>query len=161
MLTSRAGTLAVRAVFGLAVVALPLQIAVRHVASEPYPGLYQPSFGGVLQSGREATTWETEVTLELADGTTRSTSVEEILPPTGVLPRYVFASGFGDQASADDSRTVAWLRDRLAVLGEGEVTAVEVRWIQAGYSLVDGSRRVLRDDRPVRVDLEAEVGNTP
>ncbi|WP_432570312.1 hypothetical protein [Kineococcus sp. SYSU DK005] len=146
---------AVRAVFALAVIALPLQVGIRHLASEPYPGLYQPSFGGVPLAGREAVTTEAEVTLELAGGQRRTSSVEEVLPPTGVLPRYVFARGFGDQEAADDPRTVAWLRERAATLDDRPVTALDVRWQRVGYSLDDGSRRVLEDLDHVRVDLAA------
>ncbi|MCI2239892.1 hypothetical protein MO973_36965 [Paenibacillus sp. TRM 82003] len=146
---------AVRLVFALAVLALPAQVAIRHVASEPYPGLYQPSFGGVPLAGREAVTTEAEVTLEFAGGATRAVGVEEVLPPTRVLPRFVFTRGFGTQERADDPRTVAWLRERVAALDERTATAVDVRWQRVGYSLDDGSRRVVEETSHVRVDLGA------
>lgn len=144
---------AVRTVFVLALCALPVQVVVREVVGEPYPGLYQPSFGGVPLTGGEATTTDAVVTLDYADGRTRAMSMAEALPPTGILPRYVFSRGFRDQATADDPRTVAWLRERFADDPGGPVTGFDVQWQQVGYSVTDGSRRVLSEGRHVHVDL--------
>ncbi|WP_344476579.1 hypothetical protein [Kineococcus aurantiacus] len=144
---------AVRGVFALAVLALPVQVAVRELAGEPYPGLYQPSFGGVPLTGGRATTTEAVIHLGYADGHTRRIPVEEALPPTGILPRYVLLRGFRDQRTAEDPRTVAWLRQRWADDPEGTVTAFDVQWQQVGYSVQDGSRTVLREGRHVHVDL--------
>ena len=151
--TSPARRRAVRAVFVLALCALPVQVAVREVAGEPYPGLYQPSFGGVPLRGDRATTTDAVVTLQYADGRTRDLTMAEAMPPTGILPRYVFARGFRDQATADDPRTVAWLRERFADDPGGTVTGFDVQWQQVGYSLADGSRSVLEDGEHVHVDL--------
>ena len=146
---------AVRVVFALALCALPVQVAVREVAGEPYPGLYQPSFGGVPISGGRATTTDAVVTLTYVDGRTRQLPIAQALPPTGILPRSVLEQGFRDQATADDPRTVVWLRERFADDPGGVVSGFDVQWQRVGYSLADGRRSVLEDGKHVHVDLVA------
>ena len=67
---------AIRGLFVLAVAVLPLQLVARELYSEPYPGLYQPSFGGDVPAGKTYTTLEPQVTVtDAAEGVNLGGSV--------------------------------------------------------------------------------------
>ena len=140
----------VRGVFAAAVVALPLQLAVRDLAAEPYPGLYQPSFGGEVSSGPTYDSVEPRIAVTDADGSTRQLGVDAVLPPTGVDPGAVFRSAFREGPRAHDPDTAFWLRQRLQALEPGsDPQDVTVDWVHVEHRV--GSTRVRTGDLDSRV----------
>jgi hypothetical protein len=110
----------VRTVFVLLPLAFALQLGVVHVAEEPYPGLFQPSFGGKVVGGRTASTAEPLVTATYEDGSTATFSHRQVMAQSRSLPSIVFASAFDPRSPRHSApATVAWLEHRLTDLGGG------------------------------------------
>ena len=119
----------VRGLFVAALAALPVQTLVRHGGTEPYPGVYQPSFGGEVPQGSDYRTYEPVVMVRERDGATRTVDYRDVLPHTAVLPLPVFKSAFADDRRAGDPRTGQWLRERLLALSPGsDPQEVTVTW---------------------------------
>ncbi len=153
-MTAARRRLAVRAVFAAVLLALPVQVAVREVWSEPYPGLYQPSFGGAPRSAAVATTLEPRVDVEATDGSVTPVPFRDLLPPTPVLETTVFRSAFYSADNAAEPQTRAWLRGRVAAWRpEIDPATVTITWEDVEYALSTGERRVVRTDRVTTVDV--------
>jgi hypothetical protein len=147
-------TVAVRVVFAAAVLTLPAQMLVRQVVAEPYPGLYQPSFGGVPQQGDAATTLEPEITVHFADGRTEAWTSEDVLPPTPVLENEVMRKAFTGAAPAQDPETLRWLRDRILARSPGsDPASVVIAWQEVEYDFVTGDRTVVDVSSIVTMDV--------
>lgn len=145
---------AVRAAFGLALLILPVQHVVSSVSAEPYPGLYQPSFGGRVPEGDVAVTLEPEVTVVEADGEERSVAHDELLPTTRVLTPVVFEQAFLRGSHAQDAATAAWLRERLTDLDPGsDPRALRIVWREVEHDLGTSRARVLGTVDEVVIDV--------
>lgn len=145
----------VRGVFVAAVVALPLQLVVREALAEPYPGLYQPSFGGTISSGSTYSSVEPRVTVTEADGALRRVGADALLPHTGVDEGAVFRSAFHEGPRAHDSRTADWLRERLKHLApESEPRTVTVDWMDVERRVGSQEARLVGLHSRVVMDLE-------
>ena len=145
---------AVRSVFLAAVVALPFQVVVREVFSEPYPGLYQPSFGGDVTRGSTFTNVEPRVTVREADGSSHRVPYTAVLPRTGALPQAVFRSALGDPVRAQDPQTRRWLRQQLlAAEPTTDPRSVEVEWLTVERRFGSSTARVVsvEDETPIDV----------
>lgn len=146
--------LAVRALFAAALLALPVQVAVREIWSESYPGLYQPSFGGAPSSAAVATALEPRVDVEATDGSVTEVPFRDLLPPTPVLETAVFRSAFYSPDNAAEPETRAWLRDRVIAWRPGiDPSEVTITWEDVEYALSTGERRVVGTNRVTTVDV--------
>src|SRR5688572_3021848 len=143
---------AVRLLFAALVVALPIQVAVRELVGEPYPGLYQPSFGGDPARGDFALTTEAAVTVIDRDGERHRVEVDDVLPEgTRVLRSTVFHAAFFDPEEANHPETVHWLRGRVRSLVPGEPAAVHIEWQRVRTAFDGGSREVVEVLRTVEI----------
>jgi hypothetical protein len=144
----------VRLVFAAVLAALPVQVGVREVFSEPYPGLYQPSFGGAPKSSRVAAAHEPRVTVRSSDGSVVAVPFRSLLPPTPVLELPVFRAAFGQDEVVRNPETRAWLRDQvLAWRPELDPSEVTVVWEDVEYDLRSGDRRAVAITRVTTVDV--------
>ena len=111
----------VRALFGLVLVGFVLQLAVTSVWREPYPGLFQPSFGSG-QVSEDGTTFvqEPSVTVTYADGGTATFSHRQVMAQSKSLQLTVFRSALGPNSPRRaDPETITWLERRLVDLSGG------------------------------------------
>jgi hypothetical protein len=142
----------VRASFGLVVVAFVVQLVMIKVWHEPYPGLFQPAFGGRHARGGTTTVQQPTVTATYTDGTTTTFGHRDVMARSKSLQLAVFRSAFGpDSPRRSDPDTLAWLNRRLSDLGGGRQPDYAVlSWRAVAYDL-DGDRppRVTTTDRTV------------
>lgn len=144
----------VRGLFAVAVAALPVQLVVREVGSEPYPGLYQPSFGGTVAEGLDYQTYEPLVTVIERDGTERKVDYRDVLPPTPVLPLSVFRSAFEDDKRSQDPQTARWLRSRLLVLDPGsDPQSATIEWVRVDRQIGSTRSQVAEVAKTVVLDV--------
>ena len=135
----RSAARSVRVAFGVLLLVFVAQLGVTKVWSEPYPGLFQPAFGGSVDEAGTTSVMEPTVTASYADGTTESFSHRDVMAQSKSLQVAVFTSAFGpDSPRRDDPETVAWLERRLAVLGGGkQPESAVLDWREVTYDLAD------------------------
>lgn len=139
--------------FLLAALALPVQVLLRAAFGEPYPGLYQPSFGGVPEAGNVAITREPKITIVYDDGTRRRVKITGLLPSTPQVEAPIFRSAFYDPKRARDPETLKWIRERIERQSGREAEAMIVEWQRSAYNLRDRSRRVVATEKKLELDL--------
>jgi hypothetical protein len=149
-----------RALFAAVVLTFVAQLVVTDGRREPYPALFQPSFGDGSVSA-DGTTLRPQATVvaTFADGTTARYDHGDVMAESMTSPWRVMRSAFGPTSPRRDRpETVAWLRDRVAALGGAEPVRVVVEWHDVFYDLRGQAspRRVLTD-RTV-VDLRSARG---
>lgn len=126
-------------------------------AAEPYPVIAMPPFGGVPDTGTVIHFPEPRLTVSYDDGGSEAVTGEELLPFNGVAPWAGIQTIFGDEATATDPETVAWLRQLVLDRAPGTAPQkIDVRWV-----LVDFDRRTkVKTDRRVlnafTIDLEGQ-----
>lgn len=135
--------------------ALAAQFVVKSVASEPYPGLFGPSFGSVpLVDGRYFQT-KPQVTIIFADASQKRVRPSELLPPSDTTPAAVFRSVFDTHLDPADPRTISWLQERIETILPGrDPETVVIEWFRLTYAASD---RSLLDRHRVR-NYRIEVG---
>lgn len=125
--------------FAVVLLVFAAQVAVTEGHREPYPALFQPSFGNGSVTP-EGTTLrpQTTVTAVFADGTTASFGHMEVMAQSLSSPWRVLRSAFGpDSPRRTRPATVAWLEHRLYELtGRHPQTAV-VEWSDVAYDIND------------------------
>ena len=119
--TARRAQQAVRVLFGLVLVAFVLQLGVTVAWREPYPGLFQPSFGsGQVSNDGTTVVQEPTVTVAYADGVISTFTHRQVMAQSKALQLTVFRSAFGpDSPRRSDPATIAWLEQRLSELADG------------------------------------------
>lgn len=146
----------VRGVFVAALAVLPVQTLVHHGAPEPYPGIYQPSFGGAVMEGVDYQTYEPVVSVVDASGSKSTVDYRDVLPPTPVVPFSVFRSAFEDDARAHDPRSERWLRQRLMTLAPGgDPQTVVVDWVHVDRRIGSDESKVADVAKTVTVDVSS------
>jgi hypothetical protein len=131
----------VRGLFALLLVGFVAQVVVMKVLTEPYPGLFQPGFGGFGgNQGRPeamATVAQPVVTVTYANGSTATFSHRSVMERSKSGQLAVFESAFGaDSPRHPDPQTVAWLEKRLIDLGGGrQPLRAIVSWRNVTYDL--------------------------
>lgn len=145
---------ALRALFAVTVVALPVQVAFRNYVGEPYPGLFQPVFAGAPAAGPVITTEEPEITVRYADGGAERLQVEDVLPETRVLHASVFRSAFlKSEERTYDPETARWVARRLQERSGREPAALRVDWYEVDRPVAPGGRPDRRLFTTVELDL--------
>jgi hypothetical protein len=111
----------IRVLLGLVLVGFVIQLAVTVLWREPYPGLFQPSFGsGQVRDDGTTIVREPIVTVTYADGGTATFTHRQVMAESKSLQLTVFRSAFGaDSPRRADPETIAWLQRRLSVLAGG------------------------------------------
>jgi hypothetical protein len=155
---NRARTIALRVAFAAALVLLPLELVVQRVASQPYPGVYQPSFAGTPLVGDTLTARVPIVQFAFSDGTTRDVPFEEVLPESKLLAMSVFKSAFFEEGRANDPATVGYLRDLLQEKFPGsEPATMTVEWTSQKIDIRDPDDRPGTVTKTIVVDLSGDA----
>jgi len=143
------------ALFGVVVLALPVQLAVTPKVGEPYPAIQGPAFPQVrLADGILTARNVPFLSVDLADGTTVPITLGELMPSSGISHSTVFRTLFRDKDVARDPSTVAWLESRLdAALPDVDVVKFRVLWSTVLTDATDGSRISVETNYDVVVDL--------
>ena len=142
----------VRGVFVLVLAGFAMQVAVDEVWREPYPGLFQPAFGGTGPEAGVVESDEPTVTVAYADGSTETFTHLEVMAQAKSSPTRVFSTAFRPESPRRDlPGTVAWLEERVSDLGGGrEPVRAVISWRTVRYDLDDdGPPRVTVGDRTV------------
>ncbi|GAA4286672.1 hypothetical protein GCM10022262_10310 [Georgenia daeguensis] len=129
-----------------------MQVAVDEMWREPYPGLFQPGFGGIGPVAGTVDSDEPTVTVDYADGGSETFSHLEVMAQAKSSPTRVFSTAFRpDSPRRDLPETVAWLEERVSVLAGGrEPVRAVISWRTVHYDLdEDGPPRVTVGDRTV------------
>jgi hypothetical protein len=139
-------------------VVFAVQLAATKIWAEPYPGLFQPSFGGAVPPAGTAVVEEPTVTVDYTDGTSATFSHLQVMAQSKSLPLAVFKSAFGPDSprrSAPD--TISWLERRLSDLGGGrQPERAVIEWRDVTYHLDDGlpPRSVDTDDTVITFGVD-------
>jgi hypothetical protein len=146
--------------FAAVVIATPVQYIVKQKVSEPYPGLFQPAFGGVPSQSGILEERKPQIDVAYADGSSRAFTHQELLYDSGVQSLSVFNSGFyrDKAARARHPETTAWLKERVEELGNGSmareavITRVNTKYSTTGAfapqsQVVDEMRVVFQEAR--------------
>jgi hypothetical protein len=150
---------AARVAFGLVLASLPVMVAVKHHASEPYPALYQPSFDYLSMRGDVLDYTRYVVTARDSDGAWHKVSPERIFDFPSVEDSHALSLSrgfFGQTSLATSPEAAPFLRDRLIELGVANPVQLRVRVFKVRMHGADAStahRAGLR--REYRIDLPA------
>jgi hypothetical protein len=129
-----------RVLLGVILVGFAVQLALSMIWREPYPGLFQPSFGGAVDPAGTEVVEEPTVTVEYTDKTRAVVSQLQVMAQSQSLPSAVFKEDFGPESprrSAPD--TIAWLGRRLSDIGGGrQPERAVIEWRDVTYHLTDG-----------------------
>ena len=126
----------------------------QRVVSQPYPGIYQPSFAGTPVVGETLTARVPIVSFTFLDGSVREIPFEEILPESKLLSMSVFKSAFFDEASANDPATVRYLKELVEEKFPGaEPDTMTVDWTSQRIDIRDPDDRPGTVTKTVVVDL--------
>ena len=125
---SLAGRLWGAALFGVVLLALPVQLLLTPRFGEPYPAIQGPAFPQVrLVDGILTARNVPFVSVDLADGTTVPITVGDLLPRSGISRSTVFRTLFRNKDVARDPSTVAWLEARLdAIMPDADIVKFRV-----------------------------------
>ena len=146
---------ALRIVFAAAILLLPVELVAQRVAgTQPYPGLYQPSFADTpLTNGILKATLPI-VTISFADGSTQQIPYNDVLPDSKLLDLSVFKSAFYGEKKANSADVVSWLRNDLQNKFPGTTpTSMTVDWTAFKIPIDDPDSRTGAIVRTVTVDL--------
>jgi hypothetical protein len=126
-----------RVTLALLLIIFPAQLAVLVIWGEPYPGLFQPKFGGELPVNGTVRAQEPILTVTFTDGSSSTFSHLQVMDQAKSLPLSIFRSAFGPTSPRrSDPRTVAWLKDKLHELGGGrEPEQAVIDWRTVTYDL--------------------------
>lgn len=135
----RGARVAARVLLALVLLVFVGQLGVLRVAREPYPGLFQPSFGGKVTGGSTTAISEPTVTATYTDGSTATFTHRAVMAQSQSLPSAVFSSAFApDSPRRSAPETVRWLRQRLTDLGGGRhPERAVINWRTVTYDLHD------------------------
>jgi hypothetical protein len=154
-LESLVPTKLVRWLFGLLLVALPLEVAVAMKYTEPFPALFGPAFEGSQEENGVVHLRLSRVVLVTADGTEREVGSDVVLPDSETLGAALLHSGYRSEARANSAEARAWLSARLEErFPDLEVASVVVEWRRADYDIVSQDVSDREVEKTVRVDLE-------
>ncbi|WP_127129781.1 hypothetical protein [Georgenia sp. SYP-B2076] len=128
---------AVRLVLALLLIGFAGQMAITEIWREPYPGLFQPAFGGTGPVVGTVDSDEPTVTVTYADGTAATYTHLEVMAQAKSSPTRIFSTAFGPKSPRRDlPGTTAWLERRVADLGGGrEPVSAVIDWRTAHYDL--------------------------
>ncbi|MCK6210635.1 hypothetical protein KZX45_08790 [Georgenia sp. EYE_87] len=143
---------AVRGIFILVLTGFVAQVAVDEMWREPYPGLFQPGFGGIGPVAGTVDSDEPTVTVVYTDGGSATFTHLEVMAQAKSSPTRIFSTAFRpDSPRRDLPGTVAWLERRVSDLGGGrEPVRAVISWRTAHYDLDDdGPPRFTVGDRTV------------
>jgi len=142
----------IRAIFVLVLAGFAVQVAVNEIWREPYPGLFQPAFGGTGPVAGTVESDEPTVTVTYADGGTTTFTHLQVTAQAKSSPTRVFSTAFRPESPRRDlPGTVAWLEERVSDLGGGrEPVRAVISWRTVSYDLDDnGPPHVTVSDRTV------------
>lgn len=146
---------AIRWLFALLVLALPVEVAVARAYSEPFPALFGPAFEGSQEADGAVDLQLSRVVLVGVDGAEHAVEPDVVLPPSESLGAALLQSGYRSEARANSPEARAWLAARVAEQLPGlEVASVVVEWRRATYDIATGTLSSGDVGRTVRVDLE-------
>lgn len=149
-------TAAVRALFVAAPLLFAAQIVAVEFVREPYPALFQPAFGGGVPKGGVASTIAPVFVATYPDGTTAEFDHLDVMAQAQVTRSFVVQSTWGqDTPRRTDPDNAAWLRERLARLGDGrEPVSATIEWRRTAHDLSGQRPPATEVARSVVVDLE-------
>jgi hypothetical protein len=142
----------VRGIFVLVLTGFAFQVTVDEIWREPYPGLFQPAFGGIGPVAGTVDSDEPTVTVTYADGESATFTHLEVMAQAKSSPTRVFSTAFRPESPRRDlPETVEWLEKRVSDLGGGrEPVSAVISWRTAHYDLHDdGPPRFTVGDRTV------------
>ncbi|MGX5680889.1 hypothetical protein [Schumannella luteola] len=119
--STRPSAVAVRWAFAVALLILPVELAIQWLWSEPYPAITQPAFAfsaRPLEVEDALPKSEAWVTVLFDDGSVRDYSAEELVGWTaGVSPSTILRDTIVDRGDASP-QVAQWIADRVAATGE-------------------------------------------
>jgi hypothetical protein len=143
-----------RILFLALILLLPAQIGIRKlIDGEPYPGLFLPNFGPVLEKSSVVNFELAEIFAVLTNG------VRVPLDPDNIMPnpaRYAVtvARILSDPAKSNAEDVRSWLRERLAITyPDLDIASVSVLWSKWSYDETTGQRAVIATRDPIDITL--------
>ncbi len=149
-------TIAIRVLFLALILVLPLEFAVKKLAGgEPYPALFLPSFGGVLEQNSTVEYDQPEIVGVLTDGREVILDSRRVMPGAGGGYSVVFETIFTNQAKATAEDSKVWMRQQLrAAYPEYDFEAIYIKWLDWEFDSTNGERRIANVSQSYEIVLD-------
>lgn len=120
-----------------------LGIIANETVSEPYPALFQPSFGGDGQHPGVAHVTRMDFFVTYDDGSTQQFDNRDVLYDSPILETPIMAMGFGIHEGKGIMETapssITWGAQRVReISGNKSVKDARIDWTKKSYRLADG-----------------------
>lgn len=148
---------AIIALFGLVVLSAPVGLFARAAFGEPYPWLFQPSFGYVLNKDGTVMSENPVVAAVTNEGESLIIRPADLMPESRLSGVLMFLNNFRREEVARDPRTAQWVAGRLSELyPDKQFERLTVTWANQVVVLASGDKRALPQPRVDIVDLPAK-----
>jgi len=157
---SRRSGLAILALFAAVALSVPVGLFTRAAVGEPYPWLFQPSFGYVINKDGVIDSENPVVTAITTDGRKLSIDPERLMPDSRLSGVLMFLNNFRRESVAMAPATEGWLTERLAELYPDQHFAkLTITWANERITLATGARHPESNPRVDTIELIDEGSN--
>jgi hypothetical protein len=135
----------------------PIEMGARRMMSdEPFPGLFMPGFGTVLDDGSSVSFEVPVVVATLSNGESVTLDLNDDLPLAGGGYSVALSAILADPARVNAPDTRRWLRQQLSNSDPGRsVESLSVSWKISSYEPSTGRRTLTDTGRSYIVALDA------
>ena len=141
------------ALFAVTIISLPVELAVSAKFGEPYPGIFQPGFGGVPEEDGAIFYERPEVAIVDSSGSKSITDFKSLAPDVGSESQVVLARAIGETDSRRSPETVDFLRKAAQGAVGGTPTQLAISWVSYKYDLETRQSTRLSNVRTIIIPL--------
>jgi hypothetical protein len=134
----------IRILFLVLILLIPIEIVVKRVAgAEPYPALFLPNFGSILETDSSVHYEEPEIIAVLADGQQVVLDPAKVMPGSGNGYSVVFENSVTNTEKVNSADSKQWLSEQLAASYPGlDIKSVFINWRQWEYNSNTGDAAI-------------------
>jgi hypothetical protein len=134
----------IRILFLVLILLIPTEIVVKRVVgAEPYPALFLPNFGTILEKNSDVSYEEPEIIAVLTNGQQVVLDPTKVMPGSGNGYSVVFESIFTDTDKITSADSNQWLAEQLAEsYPDLDIKSISVNWRQWQYDSSTGDKTI-------------------
>lgn len=134
----------IRIFFLVLILLIPTEIVVKRlVGAEPYPALFLPNFGTILETNSSIAYEEPEIIAVLADGQQVTLDPAKVMPGSGNGYSVVFETIFTDTDKINSADSKEWLAGQLAEsYPDLDIKSVHIDWRQWQFDSTTGEKTI-------------------
>lgn len=147
---------AIRIIFLVLILLIPTELVVKRIAGgEPYPALFLPNFGTILEKNSSVSYEEPEIVAVLADGQQVVLDPAKVMPGSGNGYSVVFETIFTDTDKINSADSKQWLADQLAEsYPDLDIKSVFINWRQWQYDSSTGDKTISSIQQSYEISLD-------